>query len=348
MKKEGHILRVVAFLIGIIIFVYTIYKFGGVRLIATNLAEMRYYYGLIALNSFVWMLFYTGAWQQMFRGLKEKISFSKLFRIKLCGEGVNFMTPLGFMAGDPIRLLLLKKHFGPEARLRSVVVDRTLHSLAAQYFNIIGLSLIFTQTIAFPLWMLISLLILYIFICAILTILIVRMTTGKGFGIFEKLFIWIKLEKRFPKAHDLLCELRTNLNYYRDRPKYPFFVAFTYHFIGRFLMAVEIMIACYCFTSQFDLVFSVILASLTSFFAVAFGFIPGALGILETMYAQFFTLYGYPPDMGITIQIVRRMRVLFWVGIGIMLLDYESIGDYTKKLRNSKILGRKTKKLTKS
>ncbi len=347
MKKEKHILRIIGFLIGLGIFAYTIHKIGGVRLVLNNLIQLKYAFLFIIANSFVYVFFYTSAWQLMFRGLKSKIGYFSLLRIRMCSEGVNFMTPFGFMAGDPVRLFFLKKYFGPEARLRSVVVDRCLYSMAAQYFNVLGILLIFTQTIDFPLWLHFVILTVYLTICFVLTTLVFRMATGKGFGVFDKLFKLIKIEKRFPRVNEILCELRDNLNYYKNRRKHSFFLAFFYHFIGRILMAGEIMIAFYAFTGQIDFLFSVIVASLTSFFAVSFAFIPGAIGVLETMYAQLFTLYGYPPDMGVTIQIIRRIRVLFWIGMGLLLLDYDAVGNYTKRIRKSKFLGRKTKDLTK-
>jgi len=247
------------------------------------------------------------------------------------------MTPLGFMAGDPVRILLLRRFFDSEFRLREVVVDRITHSLSAQFFCLIGISLIFTQDINFPFWLHILLLIVYTVLCLILTSVIFCMITGRGFGIFEGVFKLIRLQKRFPKIDSKLSEFRDNLEYYKDHPKHPFFISFLCHFAGRILMAAELMIIFYCYEGHTDFIFAVILTALTSFFSVIFGFIPGAFGVLETLYAEFFMLYGFRPELGLSMQLVRRFRSWFLIGVGVLVLDYGEIADFFKKFRKKRV-----------
>jgi len=343
MKKRSYLFKLIGLSIGLLVFAYTIHSFGGIKAVLSNLIQIKYYYILIILNSFIWMLLYTEGWHQLFTSVKHKIRYLALLKVKMSGEGVNFMTPFGFIAGDPVRILLLRKYIGPEARMRSVVIDRVTHSLSAQFFCLIGVLLIFTQDIDFPLWLHVILLVVYIALCLLLSSLIYSMITGRGFGIFEKLiqlvnFILKKLP--IPNVHKLsqglnnfLSDLRNNLEYYKDHPKHPFFISFVFHFLGRLLGAVEILIVFYCFEGHANFIFSYILAALTSFFSVIFGFIPGALGVLESLYANFFILYGFRPEVGLSIQLVRRLRVLFWIGVGILILDYVEIADFFKKFR---------------
>lgn len=331
MKKETLLLRTIALLMGAGIFIYTIHRFGGVGPVLSNLLRIKYFYLLLILNSFVWIAFNTEAWKKLFDSLNEKISFLPLLKIKLSGEAINFMTPLGFMAGDPIRVLLLKRFVGPEARLRSVVIDRSLHSLTAQVFCLTGVLFIFTQDIAFPLWLTMIIVTIYLVMSTVLFSIIYCMVTGRGFGMIERVIHFLKIEKRFPKIHHHLNELREHLGYYQNHPRKAFFLAFLWHLAGRILGACEIMIILYCLSGQWHFVFSFILISFSSFFSVTFGFIPGALGVAEVLYAQFAILYGYQPETGLTIQIVRRFRVLFWILIGTLVIDYHEIAHFFKK-----------------
>lgn len=346
MKKTSYLIKLIGLSIGLLVFVYTIHSFGGFQAVLTNLIQIKYYYVLIIVNSLIWMLLYTEGWHQLFTGIKHKIRYFSLLKIKMSGEGVNFMTPLGFMAGDPVRILLLRKFIGPEARMRSVVIDRVTHSLSAQFFCLIGILLIFTQDIDFPIWLHIFLLAIYFFLSLLFSSLIFSMISGRGFGIFENVirligFILKKIHirhinKLVNNLNNHLTDLRNNLEYYKDHPKHPFFISFVFHFLGRLLGAVEILIIFYCFEGHANFIFSYILATLTSFFSVVFGFIPGALGVLESLYANFFLLYGFRPEVGLSIQIVRRLRVLFWIGVGILILDYSEIADFFKKFRKRK------------
>lgn len=333
MKKEAHILRFLALIIGIGIFIFTVKHFGGIEPVLKNLKDLKYFYALVILNSFLWMLSYTKAWKTLFDSLSEKIHYFHLLKVKLSGEGVNSMTPLGFIAGDPVRILLLKRYVGDESRLRAVVIDRALHSLSAQVFCLMGVLLIFTQKINFPLWLHVILLIVYLFLFTVLMSLIFTMVTGRGFGVFDGLIHLLKIQTKFPKVYAKLTELKSSLEYYKDRSKLPFFLAFVWHFCGRILGAVELMIVFYCLQGEVHFAFIIILTALTSFFSIAFAFIPGALGIVEALYAKFSLLYGFQPELGLTIQIVRRMRVLFWIGIGIVVLDYHEIARFFRKIR---------------
>lgn len=119
MNKKSYLFKILGFGIGASVFIYTVISFGGFKAVLGHLLQVKYYYVLVVLNSLIWMLLYTEGWHKLFAGLKHKLRFLALFKIKLSGEGINFMTPMGFIAGDPIRVLLLRKFVGPEARLGS-------------------------------------------------------------------------------------------------------------------------------------------------------------------------------------------------------------------------------------
>ncbi|MCP5463579.1 MAG: flippase-like domain-containing protein [Deltaproteobacteria bacterium] len=337
MKKGlSNLLRLISLIIGLGLFVVSIQKFGGFSVVLHKLGEVRGFYLWVIANSFLWMLFYTRAWQQLFRGVRPRVPFRGLLKIKLSGEGVNFMTPLGFMVGDPVRILLLRKLVGPDSRLRSVVIDRTLHSLAANVFNLVGLALLLTQPIEFPAWLHIIMVLIYIFLCTVMGSLLISMVSGKGYGVLEPFVRLLIRWKRFPQPGQKLIELREHLEFYKDRSKIPVWLAFLYHFVGRVLGGVEIMIILYCFTGRWELVFCLILIALTSFFTVVFGWIPGALGVVEALYANFSVLYGFDGEIGLSVQIVRRLRVLFWMAVGILVMDFAQVADYIKKIKAGK------------
>lgn len=333
MKSENLIFKAIAFLIGVGLFLYTINTLGGIGLILTQLSFVGGGYFWIVVNSFLWTIFYTLAWKQFFIGVPHTLRYRDLLKIKISGEAVNYMTPLGFVAGDPIRVFLLKHFMGPDARLRSVVVDRCMHSLSAQFFCLVGLVMLFFENITFPFWLHVLLLVIYLIAFCFLASLTVSLLTGRGFGFFDPIFHNLRVAQRFPKLGEKLTELRENLSYYKDKPKGVFLYAFFLHFLGRVLGAVEVMIVFYCFEGRFAFFFAMIITTLTSFFSVVFGFIPGAVGILETLYAEFSKLYGFRPEMGLTIQIVRRLRVFFWIFLGILLTDITAVRTQLKKIR---------------
>lgn len=332
-KIDQFVWRIMALLIGLGFFVYSIDKFGGFEQVVAHLAIIRWGYFLVILNSSLWMLAYTTAWKLYFTDEHHRIPFFSLLRIKLCGEAVNFITPLGFVLGDSVRVMLLHRFFGPEARLRSVVVDRATHSVAAQFFCLTGLLFVFTQNINFPMWLLAVMFVVYLVILSFMLSLIFNMLSGRGLGFFEPLFRWAQIHHYFPRVFEHLETLREDMEYYRDKPKRPFVAAFLYHLAGRYLGAIEILVISYFFNGEWLFGFSMLLAAMTSFFSIVFGFIPGALGVIETVYAHFFELYGFLPEYGLTVQIIRRLRVVFWVVVGILILDFGQLRHIIREHR---------------
>ena len=340
-KTDLHLLRLAALIAGLLIFYFSIQYFGGFHAVMTALLDLSpWTYFWVVVNSLVWTLSYTQGWKLLMHGHRNRISFVSLFKVKACGEAVNLMTPAGFIVGDPVRVLLLKKYLGDAARWRSVIVDRVLHSLSAHVFCILSLLLLFTQNVGFPLWLTLSILFIYLMVSYFFVALVLSLISGRGFGIFEPIFRSFKVAVRFPKWNEKLIELRSELEYYKDKPKRPFLFAFLLHFFGRILGVVELIVIFYFLTGKFLLVFAIILSALTSFVAFIGGWVPGSMGFLEALYAAFAQLYGFNPAMGITTQIIRRLRTLFWIATGILILDYREINRFileTKDKQNNKV-----------
>lgn len=332
---KSHGVRLIGFSLGALLFYYAVSRFGGLEGIVDNLRLLGAGYLVIIFNSFLGILLYTRAWKFYLPGCDHPIHYLSLLKIKLCGEGINFLTPAGFFLGDPIRVVLLRKYLGPASHLRSVVIDRVMHSLATHLFCFFGVTFLLTQPLLFPRWLTLSLFSFYATTTTLFTTLVIDMVTGRGLGFFEPLLRWLFLPKQFPKINRKISELREDLSYYVDKPKSPFFISLLLHFTGRILGAVEIYLIFYLIQGGSSLALSVILASLTSFFVGAFGFIPGAFGVLETLYAHFFLLYQHSPDTGISVQIVRRLRSLFWIILGILILDYDEIIRILRKNRSN-------------
>jgi uncharacterized membrane protein YbhN (UPF0104 family) len=53
--------------------------------------------------------------------------------------------------------------------------------------------------------------------------------------------------------------------------------------------------------------------------AMAF-FIPGSLGVQDGGNVLLLALFGYPSSFGLTFSLVRRMRELLWISLGLLVL----------------------------
>jgi len=137
-KNKWFMFRAILILLGLGILAYWVTQLGP-RTIFKTILDLKAWSLLIILNFIIGFLLQTVAWRTCYSPKGDRVSFIKLFRIKLCGEAVNLMTPLNFAVGDPVRAHLVSKTFGLEGKKSSVIVDRFIHAMASISFVLIGL-----------------------------------------------------------------------------------------------------------------------------------------------------------------------------------------------------------------
>ena len=302
-------------------------------MVLRNLAAVGgWAYAAVLLNSWLWVFFYTYAWRILIQ-LTHAVRFGPLHRIKICGEAINFMTPLGFVGGDPVRVILLQRYLTGKSRLSSVVIDRLLQIMSAQLFCFVALFLTFFIDVGIPLWMILVIMAFYLTLFSFLTWFMVSLFRGQGQSVFDAVFESFNMHKYMPGVVAYVEELRVDLAMYSGHPIGPFYRAFLWHFAGRILGAVEITVIIHALDGRWLLGMAIVLTSLTSLAATIFGVIPGALGAMEAFYAKFFELNGLSPEIGLSVQIVRRMRTAFWILLGMLLIDVGQLREAIKKSR---------------
>lgn len=318
-SRKLKIFKGAALLFGASFLSYTIAKLGPLEILH-RILDLKWWALVILANSFLWAVLYTTAWRTYFLNLTQRIPFLALLKIKICGEAVNVMTPLNFMAGDPVRVLLLEKQIGRHTRMGSVIVDRILHSLATVSFVLTGIIVIFwsTDVISAPIQRI--LLGLYVVIVAFLGFVVTELVRGKGIKVFHPILLKLHISRRFPAFEEHLALLNEELSSFAGGRVSLFFKALTLHFIGRVLGVVEISIIFTYLTGHPYPLLALMLTALTTALNFVFAFIPGVLGVMESFYAGFFYFYGLNPALGITMQLIRRLRSAFWLGTGIILL----------------------------
>jgi uncharacterized membrane protein YbhN (UPF0104 family) len=99
-----------------------------------------------------------------------------------------------------------------------------------------------------------------------------------------------------------------------------FWIALISHFIGRMLGILEIYIIGIAVTPIFTMKLAILLGAAVPIISFAFAFIPGTIGVLESAYTAILYFLNFQPSVGMTIQIVRRIRSIVWIGLGFLFL----------------------------
>lgn len=324
LPHKKKIIPLIGLVLGLACLGYWINRLG-IGVILHVIYDLKWYALLLLVNSFGWYLCYTNAWRMYFSNLSHSISFKRLLRIRICGEAITLMTPLGFVAGDPVRIALLEKILGVGTSMGSVIVDRLIHILASFIFIFTGILLTFQQVLPVTgVFRYIFLGVYFLLMSLILTMLI-NLLRGKKLTLLHFLLHHLRINKKYPQVEAGFHEFYQELKLLKKGRVSYFISSLIYHFIGRLLGATEISIIFYFLIGDPQWGLSVILASLTAVIHFMIPVVPGGVGVIESFYGFFFKYLHYPIELGITMQLIRRIRTLLWVGIGVFLLNYPTL-----------------------
>lgn len=306
-------LRNVFLLIGLALFAFLIYRLKPAFLIA-NLRTVGWKFIYILAISFCGLLAHTLAWMVFLKNF-AKVRFRDVLKIKLAGEAISNLTPLTWAGGDPARILMLKNHIRLSDGTASVVVDRTLNGLGVALFMIIGIFITFIK-FSLPTTLKVGLLVALSVMIAASSFFYVRSHEGL-LEFFLDLMKKLRIKSHFSeKTVATVQRIDASIaNFYRMNKK-GFFVALGLHFSGKICSVFEIMIAGSILGHGVSFLESYVLLSMTVVVNMIFSFVPGSIGVLEGAFAGSFALVNLNPVTGTSIQILRRLRMLFWTGVG--------------------------------
>ena len=206
--------------------------------------------------------------------------------------------------------------------LASVVIAKTIMTLAQVLFILVGIALAF--------WMLgaegsssqiaaASLLSVALLLFGVVAFIFVQ---KRG------LFMWILRTLRGLGLHVAFLENREEklrsldeiiLNFYTQH-RSAFYAATTLYLLGWLAEAVEVYVIILYLGGPASLLSAISIGALSVFIKGGTFFIPGSLGAQDGGNLLLLKAFGYSDVTGITFALLRRFRELVWIGIGLLCL----------------------------
>jgi hypothetical protein len=124
----------VLLVLGIAFLIYAIYAAGGLGPMVSSVLQIGWWFPLAFLPTIVAQWLRTVAWRLIFEKNAERPSMKALWRARLVGESLNYLTFAGPLVGDPAKASVLTSETGCPKALASVGIDRFLYALASVLF----------------------------------------------------------------------------------------------------------------------------------------------------------------------------------------------------------------------
>jgi uncharacterized protein (TIRG00374 family) len=306
-----------------------VYK-TGVDTIIKGLIEIRLWFFVIVALWFIVYILNALAWNMIIHNEKgaEKPLFLFLLRTTITGFAINYITPFAEIGGEPYKIMLLKKYMSSTKATSCVILYSMMHVFAHIIFWMISIALVlvFFRLSWIP-FVFLSILFIVFFLAVLLFIrgykkgLIVR-----TFRILSKIPLVKKWAMHIGETKsDKLKEIDYHISHLHTHRRSSFYWSFFVELASRFLMCYEVNIIMFALAAMFPGIHISFIDAITitagySLFANLVFFIPMQIASKEGGYMLAFEVLSLPSSPALILSIITRIRELFWIFTGTVLL----------------------------
>lgn len=323
-------IKYIFLIVGFVFFSYMIYTFG-IDNILNNLTRVGWYFIPIVG---VWVFVYlcnAVAWRFIIND--NEIPFFNILSITISGYALNYMTPFFHLGGEPYRIMELKNLLGTTRAVSVTISYLMLHFLSS-----------------FLIWITAAIIILFLMPLSILSycfFLITLLIFGyvvflfiKGYknGVsksFASFLVKLPLLNRFGSKVEnkqaILNDIDENTKELYQFRKWSFIAANFFEYLSRVIATFEFYFILKAVGFDPTLLETFIINAGLGLIANLFFIVPFELGVKEGGLYAVLGFLNYTPSMGIFVGIVNRLRELFWIMIGLLLILFN------KKTQNEKL-----------
>ena len=252
--------------------------------------------------------------------------FSRLTSTLLAGQAVALTTPTGTFGGDAVRAWMLRDQVSLRESLPSLVLFKTTASAAQGCVLLIGI-LVARWTLA-PDTALVRImeLLLLLETIGVVGFVAVQMrgVMGGGHRLLER-FGFSGGAAMGEAAEHIDQALAT---FYRSQPG-RLALSFVFNFLAWVASACEVWLILYFLGQPVSPATAFVIEAFGTGIAFATFFIPGQVGVAEGGAVATFIALGLSAATGLSFSLVRRVREVTWIGIGLLLLAARPIPSPT-------------------
>ena len=307
------------FVIGLVCLVGTVAAVGPGTIVDGALRLGAWFWPLAIVN----LLWYTAdalGWGRVLgpQGRKPGRT-ARLIWAQVAGEAINNATPMMNLGGEPMKGLLLRGHAPDDTIVASLVVDNTLKVLAAILFLAAGLApALIVLDLEPPVQ--VALVAALAVLAALIGLAGLAQATGflgRCLDLGRRLGIPPRTLQRHRPAADRIDAAIGR--FYRER-RVDFAASMAWHVAARLIATLDAAVLLTLMGSPVGVLQALCIQTVSVLMNLAFAFIPMQIGAAEGGHFVLFQALGMDPATGVTFSLVRRVRGLLWIGVGLLVV----------------------------
>lgn len=323
MNLRSRLLAVISALIGLALFIYVIGQ-TGLSEIASNLGAVGAGFLLILAVSATRYLSRSLAWLRCMNSEERRVGFWALWRARLAGEAVGDLT-FGPVVAEPIRLIALGDRLSLSSGISSLAVENIAYTVSSCLMVMAGAVALlgsFGLNESMRTAAGIALIMVFALVAAPVVIISRRWKIGSSVvsalagsvALDEAKRTWV--EAKIDRLRDLEDYV---FDFYAKRPR-DFFILVMCHAAFHLAGAVEIYLTLRLMGLGVDFGAAFTFEAVNRAINMAFTFVPALVGVDEAGTGALVKAAGFGFDHGVTLALIRKIRMFFWIGIGLIFL----------------------------
>lgn len=336
--------KVFFFIAGVLILGYMIYAIG-VDVIWENVQKTGWWFVPIIG---IWLVVYilnAFAWDTIMRDKKSPAprhpSFLKVLKLTISGYAINYVTPVVALGGEPYRIMEMKERLGTRKATSSVISYSMMHMLSHIVFWMCSIVLIIIL-LKPSTGIVIGCVVTFCVFAFLLYLIFIGYRKGlveKLFSVLSKVPLIKKPVRRFAEKNlESFNEIDRNIVNLSVNRKPAFYLALALEVLARVISCFELFFIAKAVGIDMGLLDSIVLYAGSTLFSNIMFFSPMQLGTREGGLALTLKAMGFAGSFGIYMGLVMRIRELFWIAIGLLLMRFRTFPKRTK-YKDMKIKG---------
>ncbi|MEJ7615675.1 MAG: ABC transporter permease [Pyrinomonadaceae bacterium] len=325
-------LQLVAFLLGLALLAFVI-KQVGVQPIFDALLRIGFGFPVVLAIGGLRHSFRTIAMSIAVPEQHRRFHFLQVFSARLGGEAISFLTFTGPLLGEATKVALLRKRVPLAYGVPALIIDNLLYNLSVALFVLSGAVVMLA---VYPLPSLIFYLLVGIAFtaaCSLLTAVVLISRRVMPLSTLLSSLARLGLNRRMiVSRRKQVRRIESNVyDFYRTRRK-SFLAMLAFGFLAHAASVAEVYVTLKLLDFNAPIQAAYAIESLTKVINLVFGFVPATIGVYEGGTEVILRTMGFAAATGVTLALVRKAGLMFWTGIGLLILIRRAVPSMLMRL----------------
>lgn len=315
-RSRLPLLNIAAAVFGIALLIVTVQRVGGWGAVVDDVASIGWWFAAIVLIGAFRMVCRTYAW--MAAAHDPQLTFGHAFGAWIVADAMGNLTPLGLLASEPTKILMARSKISTVTSVASVTIENGFYIVSVLIVLLSG-TWLFLQRADVPAGL-----------EQIAELIIIGVATMAAIGVWAIHTRPAVLSRLAPvvsrvagKSHAPAEAIRDVESQVYAVPQWPMVrilhVA-TWEVAFHVAAVAEVWLVLRLLVPDISMAEAFLLESAGRFVTVAFKFVPYRLGIDEVGSGAVATVLGLPPATGVTLALVRRLRIMVLNAVSLIRL----------------------------